>query len=245
MTIPYNEALGVHEQSEGFTHHEDWDFEACRDRYPLLLHFPYFELYRKQVVKQPDLVLAMHTRGDAFSPEEKARNFDYYEPRTVRDSSLSSCTQAVVAAEVGHVELAYDYLAEAALVDLDDLHHNSRDGLHIASLAGAWMACVAGLGGMRDHDGQLTFAPRLPRDLSRLAFRLCARGRRVLVEVTHEGATYSLDSDGSLDLAHHGEAFTLESGSPVTLPLPAPTAGEPPPQPPGREPRERTGDATG
>ena len=125
------------------------------DRYPLLLHFPYFELYRKQVVKQPDLVLAMHLRGDAFTDEEKARNFDYYERRTVRDSSLSACTQAVMAAEVGHVELAYDYLAEAALIDLDDLDHNTRDGLHIASLGGAWIACVAGL---RRHA-----RPRRPR----------------------------------------------------------------------------------
>jgi alpha,alpha-trehalose phosphorylase len=244
MTIPYNEQLGVHEQSEGFTHHEDWDFEATGDRYPLLLHFPYYELYRKQVVKQPDLVLAMHMRGDAFSAEEKERNFDYYEARTVRDSSLASCTEAVIAAEVGQVELAYDYLAEAALVDLDDLHHNSRDGLHIASLAGSWIGCVAGLGGMRDHGGKLTFAPRLPRDLSRLAFRLCARGHRVEFEVTHDGATYSLHSTGSVELSHHGEPFTLESDSPVTLPLPEPSDREPPRQPPGRAPRERTGDAS-
>jgi alpha,alpha-trehalose phosphorylase len=239
MTIPYNEQLHVHDQSEGFTHHEEWDFEATGDRYPLLLHFPYFELYRKQVVKQPDLVLAMHLCGDAFSADEKARNFDYYEPRTVRDSSLSSCTQAVIAAEIGYVELAYDYLAEAALVDLDDLNHNSRDGLHIASLAGAWLACVAGLGGMRDHDGRLTFAPRLPEDLSRLCFRLCARGQRIMVEVTHDGATYTLDSEGSTELSHHGESFTLEAGKPVTLALPPPTAGAPPEQPPGRAPRSR------
>ena len=137
----------------GFTRHAEWDFEATADGYPLLLHFPYFELYRKQVVKQPDLVLAMHLRGDAFTDEQKLRNFDYYERRTVRDSSLSACTQAVIAAEVGYLELAYDYLAEAALVDLDDLNRNTRDGLHIASLAGTWMACVAGLGGMRDHGG--------------------------------------------------------------------------------------------
>jgi len=235
----------VHAQSEGFTHHQEWDFEGCTNRYPLLLHFPYFQLYRKQVVKQPDLVLAMHLRGDAFSAEEKARNFDYYEARTVRDSSLSSCTQAVMAAEVGHVELAYDYLAEAALVDLDNLHQNTRDGLHIASLAGSWIACVAGLGGMRDHGGKLTFAPRLPRDLSRLEFRLAPHGCRVEVELTHESATYSLHSSGSIELSHYGEPFSLEPGKPVTLPIPEPTDREPPRQPPGREPRQRTGDALG
>ena len=102
---------------------------------------------------------------------------------TVRDSSLSACTQAVMAAEVGHLELAYDYFAEAALIDLDDLDHNTSDGLHIASLAGAWIAAVAGFGGMRDYDGQLSFAPRLPPPLTRLAFRICWRGRRLLVEV--------------------------------------------------------------
>ncbi len=185
--IPYDKELGVHPQAESFTEHEPWDFEATApEQYPLLLHFPYFDLYRKQVVKQADLVLALQLRGDAFSDEQKARDFDYYERLTVRDSSLSACTQAVLAAEVGHLELAYDYLCEAALIDLDDLQHNTRDGLHIASLAGTWIAAVAGFGGMRDHDGILSFAPRLPQALTRLTFRLCVRGQRLLVEVGHK-----------------------------------------------------------
>ena len=96
----------------------------------------------------------MHLRGDAFTAEQKARNFAYYEALTVRDSSLSACTQAVIAAEVGHVELTYDYFGEAALMDLDDLERNTRDGVHIAALAGPWIAAVNGLGGMRDHDGE-------------------------------------------------------------------------------------------
>ena len=126
MVVPYDEELGVHPQAEGFTEHARWDFaETGPDQYPLLLHYPYFDLYRKQVVKQADLVLAMYVRGDAFSAEQKARNFAYYEPLTVRDSSLSACAQAVIAAEVGHLELAYDYFGEAALMDLDDLEHNS------------------------------------------------------------------------------------------------------------------------
>src|SRR5205807_5198180 len=112
-----------------------WDFDDTKpDQYPLLLHFPYFDLYRMQVVKQADLVLALHLRGDAFTEEQKARDFTYYEALTVRDSSLSACTQAVVAAEVGHLDLAFDYLAEAALMDLRDLEHNTRDGLHMESL---------------------------------------------------------------------------------------------------------------
>ena len=150
VVMPYDDELGVHSQAEGFTRHERWDFEATgTDRYPLLLHFPYFDLYRKQVVKQADLVLALHCRGDAFTDEQKARDFEYYEAVTVRDSSLSACTQATIAAEVGHLELAYDYFGEAALIDLHDIAQNTRDGLHIASLAGAWLAAVGGFGGLR------------------------------------------------------------------------------------------------
>jgi alpha,alpha-trehalose phosphorylase len=205
----------------------------------LLLHFPYFDLYRKQVVKQADLVMALYKRGDAFTADEKARDFAYYEPLTVRDSSLSACVQAVIAAEVGHLDLAYDYLGEAARMDLDDLEHNTDNGLHVASLAGAWIALVAGLGGMRDSSGSLTFAPRLAGPLSRLTFSVLWRGQRLCVAVTATAATYRLDSGEPVRLAHHGQGFRLTAGQPVTYPIPA---IEPPPrprQPPGREPRRR------
>jgi alpha,alpha-trehalose phosphorylase len=240
MLIPYDTALGVHAQAESFTEHQLWDFDATTpDLYPLLLHFPYFDLYRKQVVKQADLVLAMHVRGDAFTDEQKARNFAYYEQLTVRDSSLSACTQAVVAAEVGHVELAYDYFAEAALMDLDDLEHNTRDGVHIASLAGTWIAAVAGFGGMRDHDGELSFMPRLPEAITGLAFRLSFRGRRLRVEVRHEQATYSLLDGSPLEITHHGERATIGSDKPLVRPIPRPPARDRPRQPAGRAPARR------
>ncbi len=240
MLIPYDRGLRVHPQAEGFTEHEVWDFAATApDQYPLLLHFPYFDLYRKQVVKQADLVLAMHVRGDAFDAEQKARNFAYYERLTVRDSSLSACTQAVMAAEVGHLELAYDYFGEAALMDLDDREHNTRDGVHIASLAGTWIAAVAGLGGMRDHDGELSFAPRLPEALTRLAFRITFRGRRLLVEVDHEQARYSLLDGAELLLTHHGEAITISTEQPQALPIPPAPSLPVPHQPRGREPARR------
>src|SRR5262249_33927730 len=172
MAVPYDDARAVHEQDHGFTDHQAWEFEAsaASGGYPLLLHAPYFDIYRKQVIKQADLILAMHWCGDSFTFEEKARAFAYYEPLTVRDSSLSACTQAVLAAETGHLELAHDYLAEAALMDLSDLEHNTRDGLHIASLAGSWIALVAGFGGLRDHGGMLSFQPQLPPGISRLRF---------------------------------------------------------------------------
>ncbi len=225
---------------KAFTTHQPWDFaHTAPEQYPLLLHFPYFDLYRKQVVKQADLVLALHLRGDAFSEESKARDFAYYEALTVRDSSLSACTQAVVAAEVGHLELAYDYFGEATLIDLDNLEHNTRDGLHIASLAGAWIVAVAGFGGMRDHDGSLTFAPRLPERLNRLAFRLCFRGRRLKVEVESDQARYSLLEGAPLELTHHGQTISVSARKPVTRAIPPPPARDAPRQPPGRAPARR------
>jgi alpha,alpha-trehalose phosphorylase len=241
MVIPWDEELGVHPQSEGFTDHQIWDFEHTEaEQYPLLLHFPYFELYRKQVVKQADLVLALHVFGDEFSAEEKARDFAYYEQLTVRDSSLSAATQAVIAAEVGHLELAYDYFAEAALIDLRDLENNTRDGLHVAALAGACIAAVAGFGGLRDHGGKLAFAPRLPARLERLGFRLVFRGHRLKVDATQEQATYVLLDGPPIEIAHHGKAIALRANTPVTEPIP-PVPGRPPPtQPHGRAPARRS-----
>jgi len=247
MTIPYDEALGVHAQAAGFTRHQVWDFaRTSPQQYPLMLHFPYFDLYRKQVVKQADLVLAMHMHSSAFTPEQKTRDFAYYEALTVRDSSLSACSQAVIAAETGHLNLAYDYLAEAALIDLRDLEHNTRDGLHIASLAGTWIALVNGFGGLRLQDGTVSFAPRLPDGLTRLRFTLFIGGRRLRVEVTHAQARYILTGGDPLEILHHGHPVTLTAGKPHVRRIPTAPSRPRPSQPAGREPVHRppTGNAT-
>ncbi|GAB3912770.1 glycosyl hydrolase family 65 protein [Kibdelosporangium lantanae] len=239
MVVLYDEELGVHPQSENFTRHARWDFKhTTPEQYPLLLHFPYFDLYRKQVVKQADLVLAMHLCGDEFTAEQKARNVAYYESLTVRDSSLSACTQAVLAAEVGHLDLAYDYFAEAALTDLHDLHDNVQNGLHIASLAGAWTAVVAGFGGMRDYGGKLTFAPRLPPELARISFRMTYRGTRIGVQVRQEHAEYRRLAGDPIDLVHHGEEIKLAEQA-VTLAIPTAPRRPSPHQPYGRAPVRR------
>ncbi|MDH6247196.1 glycosyl hydrolase family 65 protein [Mycobacterium sp. OTB74] len=238
MAIPYDERRAVHEQSEAFTRSAPWDFEASVGKYPLLLNYPYYDLYRKKVVKQADLVLAMYLRGDAFTPEEKQRNFDYYEELTVRDSSLSACCQAVIAAEVGYPDLAYDYLVETVFTDLDDLYENVSSGLHIAALAGAWIDCVAGFGGMRDYGGQITFAPRLPSKLNYLSFRMVIRQSKIVVAIDDDKVTYRLLNGEPIELAHHGDSFLLAQ-RPVTLPVPKIANRTPPAQPKGREPYRR------
>jgi alpha,alpha-trehalose phosphorylase len=240
MSIPYDRSLGVHSQAERFTQHQVWDFpRTSADQYPLMLHFPYVDLYRKQVVKQADLVLAMHLCGAAFTAEQKARNFDYYERLTVRDSSLSACTQAVIAAEVGQLDLALDYLGEAALMDLADLEHNTRDGVHIASLAGTWVALVGGFAGLRHRDGTVSFAPRLPEGITRLSFRVMIRGRHLHVELTHARARYLLVDGEPLEVAHHGAPVKLLAGKAQEHPVPPAPARARPSQPPGREPAPR------
>ncbi|MDB4938421.1 MAG: Maltose phosphorylase [Labilithrix sp.] len=242
MVIAFDDKLGVHAQAEGFTTHEEWNFAATKpDEYPLLLHFHYFDLYRKQVVKQPDLVLAMHTCGDAFTAEEKLRNFHYYERITVRDSSLAACTEAVLAAEVGHLRLAFDYVAEAALLDLHDYERNTRDGLHMAALAGTWVALVAGLGGMRDFAETLQFSPQLPDGLTRLSFSIRYRDSCLRVDVTAAEARYSLlHGTGALRLMHHGAPLTVTGAEPIARAIPPSPEREPPTQPPGREPQRRS-----
>ncbi|MDQ3851051.1 MAG: family 65 glycosyl hydrolase, partial [Actinomycetota bacterium] len=235
MVIPFDDDLRVTAQCEGFTRYRRWHFDRTpAGEYPLLLHFHNYLLYSSQVVKQADLVFALYACGDRFDAEQKARDFDYYERITVRDSSLSAAIQAIVAAEVGHLELAYDYFAETAFIDLRDLAFNTRDGVHLASLAGAWLAAVAGFGGMRDHDGTLGFAPRLPARLDRLAFGLLYRGRRLRVDVRADEARYELLEGAPVELTHHGDRLRLTPGAAETRSLPpAPQRVKPEP-PPGR-----------
>ena len=237
MVIPFDVELGVTAQSEGFTRYRRWDFAATPpDAYPLLLHRPYYLLYSSQVVKQADLVLALYCCGDQFKVDQKRRDFAFYEPITVRDSTLSASIQAIVAAEVGHVDLADAYFRETAFVDLRDLADNTADGLHIASLAGAWLVAVAGFGGMRDHDDILTFAPCLPPRLSRLCFRLTYRGRRLKVEIVHGEARYELAAGDPIDIVHHGQRTRLTASAPCVLPWEPPRQQTPVGPPPGREP---------
>ena len=261
MAVPYN-VDGMPEQDRGSTRREVWDFAAseAHDAYPLHENEPYFDLYRKQVAKQADLVLALHWCGMRFSLAEKAAAFRYYEGITVRDSSLSATTQAVIAAEVGHLDLAHAYVREAALVDLQDRDDDTEDGLHMASLAGAWIALVCGFGGLRDHhdpfrddDVRLQFAPRLPAGIERLAFAVSWRGCCVRVEIAGDRVRYRVDGeerelskggdpleppqDGRLQIVHHGEIVTLSPGQPLELRIPALTPlTDLPTQPVGRGP---------
>ena len=158
----------------------------------------------------------------------------------MRDSSLAACTQAVIAARCDHLRLAFDYAAEATLIDLQDLEHNVADGLHIASLAGAWIAFVHGFGGLQDHGDSLAFTPKLPDGLTRYSFSIVHRDRCLHVDVTASRAEYVLKSPATLSIVHYGEELTVSDAAPVVRPIPPIAPRDPPRQPRGRAPRRRS-----
>ena len=151
--------------------------------YPLLLHFHPLVIYRHQVLKQADVVLAMYLRGEHFDVDQKRRNFDYYDPITTGDSSLSACVQSIVAAEVGYDDLALDYFNQSLYLDLADTHGNTSDGAHIANAGGVWAGLVYGFAGLIDTGDHLEFRPRMPGAWSAMTFRLRRHGSSLRVTI--------------------------------------------------------------
>ena len=218
MYIPFSERLRINPQDDNFLDKQVWDFENTpQEQYPLLLHFHPLEIYRRQVIKQADVVLALFLLGQKFSREEKQRNFDYYDPLTTGDSSLSVGIQSILAAEIGYLNKAVDYAHYAVLMDLGDVEGNVRDGCHIASMGASWMVLVNGFGGMRDYDGALSFNPRLPDSLKKLRFPLTFRGQVLEVDMTPEDVTYLLREGTGLTVTHQDKEIKLSPGKPVTV----------------------------
>jgi alpha,alpha-trehalose phosphorylase len=214
MHLPYDEKRDVYLQDEEFFELVPWDFEGTPpEKYPLLLHFHPLVIYRHRVIKQADVVLAAFLLGDEFSAEEKRRIFDFYDPLTTGDSSLSACIQSIVAAEVGYVDKALEYARSALLVDLADRQQNAKDGLHIASMGGTWMAVVNGFAGFRDYDGRFSFDPVLPPGITRLRFPLTIRGARFRVEIEPRQACFTLEEGGDLRLECCGKEVHLSEES--------------------------------
>ena len=216
MALPYDTALGIHEQDDSFLSKKPWDFAATpKHNYPLLLNYHPLVIYRHQVCKQADVVLALLLLSDQFALDDKRRDFDFYERVTTHDSSLSSCIFSIIAAEVGYADKAYDYFMETARLDLDNTHGNTHYGVHTAAMAGTWMGVAYGFAGMRVQQGQLRFAPGLPAKWQHYQFKIHFRGALLQVRVAPEAVTYTLVDGAALSLSHHGVAVTLTSSAPV------------------------------
>jgi alpha,alpha-trehalose phosphorylase len=216
MYVPYDDKLKIIPQDDDFLDKESWDFRNTpADNYPLLLFYHPLNIYRKQVIKQADVVLAMFLLGDAFSLEAKKRNFDFYDPLTTGDSSLSSCVEAIIAAQVGDIDKAIRYGMAALLMDLADVGGNVKDGCHIASMGGTWMMLTYGLAGMRDHDGTLSFWPRrAPEDNAILRFPVTYRGQLLEVEISLDKVEYALREGERLVIRHETEGVELTRENP-------------------------------
>jgi alpha,alpha-trehalose phosphorylase len=224
MAIPYDERLGIHPQDAQFLEKELWDLaNTDPSKRPLLLYYHPLVIYRFQVLKQADVVLALFLQGDQFTLEEKLADFDYYDPLTTGDSTLSAVEQSIIASEVGYQELALRYFTSALYVDLADLHHNTSDGVHVASLGGVWSALACGFGGMRDHEGVVSIDPRLPEVWDGLTYRLTVRGVRVRVDVRHTELRLTVEEGDAITLVVRGERVEVTAAGPAVVPLaPAP-----------------------
>lgn len=236
--IPWDPDRRVHPMNTNFTTYREWRFEDKQDSYPVQDHQHYAKFYRRQVVKQADLVLALWWCREDFTDEEVARDLDYYEARTVRDSSLSASVQAVVCARAQHPDLALRYLRESTLVDLRDLQGDTDKGLHLASVGGSWLALACGLGGLREDHEELELAPLLPSRLTRIRFRVTWRGRLLLVDTTRSGTTITmLRGDAPVDVIVDGARLRVGPDAPAEAGLrqPDPLLPEPS-QPAGRAP---------
>jgi alpha,alpha-trehalose phosphorylase len=220
MRLPFHRGFGIHAQDDLFLTRAVWDFAGTPpENYPLLLHYHPLNVYRFQVLKQPDVVLAQVLLPERFSTAEKKRNFDYYDPLTTGDSSLAPCIQSVAAADLGYTERAYSYFRRTARMDLDDVGGNTAAGVHTAAMAGTWMSLVYGFAGMRDRGARLCFDPRLPARLTGMCIRLRIHGRLLEFRLTHSNATYELLEGDPLSISHRGRILELTRGASVSAGL--------------------------
>jgi alpha,alpha-trehalose phosphorylase len=219
MYVPFDEKLKIILQDDSFLEREAWDFKNTpSDHYPLLLFYHPLNIYRKQVIKQADVILAMFLLGGSFSVEAKKRNFYFYDPLTTGDSSLSSCVEAIIASQIGDIDRAILYGMAALLMDLADVGGNVRDGCHIASMGGTWMTLTYGFGGMRDDGGTLSFWPRrAPQDNAILRFPVTYRDKMLEVEIGVQNTEYTLREGESLIIHHERDEIQLTREHPVAV----------------------------
>jgi len=219
--IPYDQTMRIHSQDEGFLDKPVWNFaETPAEKYPLLLYYHPLVIYRFQVCKQPDIILAHLLLDDRFTVEQKRRDYNYYEPITTHDSSLSPSIFSIVASEVGYLEDAYGYFSISSRLDLDNLMKSTHNGIHLANMAGTWLCLTNGFAGMRiDRNGRPSFSPYLPERLSSYSFRIRLRKNILQISVNSGGATYALVKGKSISFNHCGKMITLSGGEKVACGL--------------------------
>jgi alpha,alpha-trehalose phosphorylase len=218
MLIPFDNERRLYPQDDCFFQKEVWDFDNTpKEKYPLLLHYHPLVIYRYQVLKQPDVIMALFLHSHRFSLEEKRRNFAYYEPITTGDSSLAHCVHNIIACEIGEMDKAYDYFLKTLRMDLDDIHGNVKDGVHTAAMGGSWLSVVYGFSGMRIKGSELEFSPRLPKEWKSIEFKIKFKGRIIECKFLSEKSIYSLLVGEPLRLKHFDNDVFLKTGEKKVL----------------------------
>ncbi|MBE3578683.1 MAG: glycoside hydrolase family 65 protein [Caldanaerobacter subterraneus] len=213
MYLPYSEELDIIPQDDSFLYKERITVdEIPEDQFPLLLHWHYLNIYRYQICKQPDVLLLMFLQREKFTIEQLKKNFDYYEPITTHDSSLSPAIFSILANEIGYTDKAYKYFMMTARMDLDDYNDNVKDGIHAAAMAGSWSAVVNGFGGMRVYTDELHFTPGLPEGWKMLSFNVKYKGRKINVKLTHEESVFTLLEGEPIEIFYFDRRVLIKSG---------------------------------
>lgn len=218
MYRPHDGELGVFVQHDGFLDKDIRPVSALSpDDLPLNQKWSWDKILRSPFIKQADVLQGIYFFGDRFNIDEKRRNFDFYEPMTVHESSLSPCIHSILAAELGKEEKAVEMYQRTARLDLDNYNNDTEDGLHITSMTGSWLAIVQGFAQMKTWGGKLSFAPFLPSAWTGYAFHINYRGRLIKVAVGKENVVFTLLKGEPLDLQVYGKDITLNSSHTVTL----------------------------
>ena len=218
MYLPYDEKYKINAQDDSFLQKDRWDLENTpKDKFPLLLNYHPLTLYRYQVCKQADTVLAHFLLEDEQDFETMKNSYNYYEQITTHDSSLSSCIFSVMASKLGDKAKAYEYFRKTARLDLENTHSNTKDGLHMANMGGTWLAIVYGFAGLRVKESGLSLAPSLPEYWNSLEFNLQYQNRTITIKMEKSTVSYSLIEGDSLTISHKGEIIDLEIGKIMKL----------------------------
>lgn len=214
LYFPADEALGVFLQQDGYLDKEQLlvkDLDPAQR--PLNQHWSWDRILRSCFIKQADVLQGLYFLEDRFDEDTLRRNFDFYEPRTVHESSLSPCVHAILAARLGDGQRAYEFYLRTSRLDLDDYNNDTEDGLHITSMAGTWMSVVEGFAGMRVREGGLRFTPFLPARWQSFAFKIRFRGALLKVEVNKKGVLIHNSSDKAIEVYLYDQVHAVKAQS--------------------------------
>ena len=209
--LPYSKEHGVYLQQDGFLDKNLTPAsELSTDERPINQHWSWDRILRSPYIKQADTLQAFYFFEDAFTTQELEKHFDFYEPLTVHESSLSPCVHSIQASKLGRMNQAYEFYLQTSRLDLDDYNQEVHEGLHITSMAGTWMSIVEGFGGMRIKDNQLHFSPQIPEQWQSYSFKINFRGKVLKAIVQHSGTNFEVSGDEPMTIVVNGQSTNVE-----------------------------------